>query len=135
MFCYQCVELGRRQGFIGFVWKKFKRLIIPCFVFGIVYYLLFRFNAARFTWRVAFWRVANGIGHLWFLPMLFWFNAARFTGGVGFWRVANGIGICGFCRCCFGASWRVGWWTGCYSGCTRGMRRGTALWDGCCWWH
>ena len=72
VFCYQCVELGRRQGFVGFVWKKFKRLIIPCFVFGIVYYLLFRFNAARFTWRVAFWRVANGIGHLWFLPMLFW---------------------------------------------------------------
>ncbi len=72
VFCYQCVELGRRQGFLGFVWKKFKRLIIPCFVFGIVYYLLFRFNAARFTWRVAFWRVANGIGHLWFLPMLFW---------------------------------------------------------------
>ena len=72
VFCYQCVELGRRQGLLAFVWKKFKRLIIPCFVFGIAYYLLFRFNAARFTWRVAFWRVANGIGHLWFLPMLFW---------------------------------------------------------------
>ena len=72
VFCYQCLELGRRQGFVGFVWKKFKRLIIPCFVFGIAYYMLFRFNAARFTWRVAFWRVANGIGHLWFLPMLFW---------------------------------------------------------------
>ena len=72
VFCYQCVELGRRQGFLAFVWKKFKRLIIPCFVFGIAYYLLFRFNATRFTWRVAFWRVANGIGHLWFLPMLFW---------------------------------------------------------------
>ena len=72
VFCYQCLELGRRQGFLGFVWKKFKRLIIPCFVFGIAYYMLFRFNAARFTWRVAFWRVANGVGHLWFLPMLFW---------------------------------------------------------------
>lgn len=72
VFCYQCVELGKRQGLLAFVWKKFKRLIVPCFVFGIAYYLLFRFNAARFTWRVAFWRVANGIGHLWFLPMLFW---------------------------------------------------------------
>lgn len=72
VFCYQCFELGRRKGFFGFLWKKFKRLIIPCFVFGTVYFLLFRFNPDRFSWRVAFWRVANGIEHLWFLPMLFW---------------------------------------------------------------
>lgn len=72
VFCYQCVELARRQGFFSFVWKKFKRLIIPCFLFGIVYYFLYRFNPARFSVNVAFWRVANGIGHLWFLPMLFW---------------------------------------------------------------
>ncbi len=72
VFCYQCFELGRRKGFVGFLWKKFKRLIIPCFVFGTVYFLLFRFNPDRFNWQVAFWRVANGIGHLWFLPMLFW---------------------------------------------------------------
>ena len=72
VFCYQCVELGRRQDFIDFVWKKFKRLIIPCFVFGSVYFLLYRYSPSRFNWTVAFWRVANGIGHLWFLPMLFW---------------------------------------------------------------
>ena len=72
VFCYQCFELGKRKGFFGFLWKKFKRLIIPCFVFGIVYYLLFRFNTNKFNWQVAFWRVANGIEHLWFLPMLFW---------------------------------------------------------------
>lgn len=72
VFCYQCVELDKRQGLPSFVWKKFKRLIIPCFIFGTVYYLLYRFNPARFSWNVAFWRVANGIGHLWFLPMLFW---------------------------------------------------------------
>ena len=72
VFCYQCVELGRRQGILGFVWKKFKRLVVPCFVFGTVYYVLYRYNAARFSWTVAFWRVANGVGHLWFLPMLFW---------------------------------------------------------------
>ena len=72
VFCYQCVELGRRQSFLAFVWKKFKRLIIPCFIFGTVYFLLYRYNPARFNWTVAFWRVANGIGHLWFLPMLFW---------------------------------------------------------------
>jgi len=72
VFCYQCFELGRRNGFLGFVWKKFKRLIIPCFVFGTVYFLLFRFHPDKFSWNVAFWRVANGIEHLWFLPMLFW---------------------------------------------------------------
>ena len=72
VFCYQCFELGRRQHFFAFLWKKFKRLIIPCFVFGTVYFLLFRFNPHRFNWQVAFWRVANGIEHLWFLPMLFW---------------------------------------------------------------
>ena len=72
VFCYQCVELGRRQGLLAFVWKKFKRLIIPCFLFGTVYFLLYRYNPSRFNWTVAFWRVANGIGHLWFLPMLFW---------------------------------------------------------------
>ncbi len=72
VFCYQCFELGRRKGFVAFLWKKFKRLIIPCFVFGTVYFLLFRFNPEKFNWQVAFWRVANGIGHLWFLPMLFW---------------------------------------------------------------
>lgn len=72
VFCYQCVELCRRQGLPAFAWKKFKRLIIPCFLFGIVYFLLYRYNPARFHWNVAFWRVANGVGHLWFLPMLFW---------------------------------------------------------------
>lgn len=72
VFCYQCVELRRRQGLPAFAWKKFKRLIIPCFLFGIVYFLLYRFNPARFHWNAAFWRIANGIGHLWFLPMLFW---------------------------------------------------------------
>lgn len=72
VFSYQCIELSKRNSFGAFVWKKIKRLIIPCFVFGVLYYLLFRFNPERFSWNVAFWKVANGIGHLWFLPMLFW---------------------------------------------------------------
>lgn len=72
VFCFQCCELGKRQPLHRFVWKKVRRLLIPCFLFGTLYYLLFRFNAARFSWYVAFWKVANGIGHLWFLPMLFW---------------------------------------------------------------
>lgn len=72
VFCYQCVEAGRRTNVLPFLWKKFKRLIIPCFVFGIIYYAIFCYRPERFRLYVAFWRVANGISHLWFLPMLFW---------------------------------------------------------------
>ena len=76
VFCYQCAEAGRRAGVLPFLWKKFKRLIIPCFVFGIIYYALFCYRPERFRLYVAFWRVANGVSHLWFLPMLFWCFAA-----------------------------------------------------------
>lgn len=72
VFSYQCNELARRTAFFPFVWKKFKRLIIPCFVFGAIYYFLFLFHASSFKWNVFFWRLANGVSHLWFLPMLFW---------------------------------------------------------------
>lgn len=72
VFCYQCRELGRRLPLHRFAWKKVRRLLIPSFLFGTLYYLLFRFDSARFSWHVAFWKVANGMGHLWFLPMLFW---------------------------------------------------------------
>ena len=72
VFCYQCVERGRRSPLPAFIWKKFKRLIIPCFIFGALYYLLFLFHPDRFRWNVFFWRLANGVSHLWFLPMLFW---------------------------------------------------------------
>lgn len=71
VFCFQCFELGKRRGFFSFLWKKFQRLIIPCFIFGIIYYFLFRYHG-HFRFNIFFWRVANGIGHLWFLPMLFW---------------------------------------------------------------
>lgn len=72
VFSYQCLELGRRQAFLPFAWKKVKRLILPCVVFGTAYYLLYRYNPARSHWDTALWRIFNGEGHLWFLPMLFW---------------------------------------------------------------
>ena len=72
VFCFQSVENNRRVSFCRFLWKKFRRLIIPCFLFGTIYFLLFNFNPHRFDWGVAFWKVANGVSHLWFLPMLFW---------------------------------------------------------------
>lgn len=92
VFCYQCVETGRRQPLWAFVWKKFKRLVVPCFVFGAAFYALFCYRPERFSWYVAFWRVANGVEHLWFLPMLFWCFVAcwlfdRLLDRVARWRV------------------------------------------------
>ena len=46
VFCYQCRELGRRLPLHRFAWKKVRRLLIPSFLFGTLYYLLFRFNPA-----------------------------------------------------------------------------------------
>lgn len=71
VFAYQCIKLRRRIPFSRFVWKKFKRLIIPCWIFGVAYLFLFRYHPDM-PFHVCLWRVLNGIGHLWFLPMLFW---------------------------------------------------------------
>ncbi|MEG2599838.1 MAG: acyltransferase family protein, partial [Muribaculaceae bacterium] len=57
---------------IQFIYKKFKRLIIPAIFFGIIYYLLFRFERDYFNISNAIIQILSGIGHLWFLPMLFW---------------------------------------------------------------
>ena len=52
-----------------FLKKKFKRLIIPSIVFSIVFYV---FLIGKPTSMFFFYKIANGIWHLWFLPMLFW---------------------------------------------------------------
>lgn len=44
--------------------SKFIRLIIPCWIFGLVYWLMFRTTSPVV--------ILKGIGHLWFLPSLFW---------------------------------------------------------------
>lgn len=48
--------------------SKAKRLLIPAFVFGVVYFLLYR----EFDLKDLIVEVSAGAGHLWFLPMLFW---------------------------------------------------------------
>lgn len=72
VFSYQSVELGRRTGFLQFAWKKTKRLLIPALLFGAAYYLLFRYRPGQWNGYIFFWKLLNGVGHLWFLPMLFW---------------------------------------------------------------
>ena len=72
VFSYQSYALGRSYRFWPFVWKKFKRLIIPMLVFGTVYYFLFLNTADTFSAKEFIVKLLSGCGHLWFLPMLFW---------------------------------------------------------------
>lgn len=53
-----------------FVWKKIKRLIIPCVFFGLIYYLLVGEQNPNLSELI--YQILQGYGHLWFLPMLFW---------------------------------------------------------------
>lgn len=71
VYAFQCIALEKRLSFPRFAWKKFNRLLIPCWIFGIVYLLLYRYKPGM-SLNVCVWKVLNGIGHLWFLPMLFW---------------------------------------------------------------
>ena len=72
VFSYQSLDLGRSYRFWPFVWKKFKRLIIPMLVFGVAYYFMFFYSAETFTVKEFIVMLLSGCGHLWFLPMLFW---------------------------------------------------------------
>lgn len=51
-------------------WGKFKRLMIPCMVFSLLYILLFQ-DIKQPIYKTAY-DLLNGAGHMWFLPMLFW---------------------------------------------------------------
>ena len=70
VFSYQCRTLGREYPFISFVKKKALRLLLTCYVFGIVYYAIFdRGETIDIMDYIS--SVLEGTGHLWFLPMLF----------------------------------------------------------------
>ena len=72
VFAFQVIVLGKpiRVGDVAI--RKFRRLLLPCYVFGAIYYFLFEFSPTDFFIFQFLYSVANGIGHLWFLPMLFW---------------------------------------------------------------
>ncbi len=72
VFAYQSIDLNKKYELKPFVLKKFKRLIIPMLVFGVVYYFLFYFNPEDFDYSRFVISLLSGCGHLWFLPMLFW---------------------------------------------------------------
>lgn len=71
VFSYQVNDLHRVYEFKSFVWKKFKRLLVPCWFFSIFYFFMFLFTPGMNLYK-CFETIISGSGHLWFLPMLFW---------------------------------------------------------------
>ena len=69
VFTMQIVKKQKFKSLFQLAFSKFKRLIIPCWIFGIVYYLLFSRGQSLFL-------VFSGIAHLWYLPCLFWCSLA-----------------------------------------------------------
>lgn len=51
--------------------KKTKRLLVPAWIFGAIYYMLFLYESDTFTIKSCLLEIFLGAGHLWFLPMLF----------------------------------------------------------------
>ena len=51
-------------------WGKFKRLMIPCIVFSLLYILLL--GDITQPIQKTLYGLFDGVGHMWFLPMLFW---------------------------------------------------------------
>lgn len=70
LFAYQINELKKKITFRSLLKDKFKRLIIPCIVFSVLYAAIFY---DKFPGFISFvYKICSGIGHMWFLNMLFW---------------------------------------------------------------
>lgn len=70
-FGFQRITRGEAVLDFGSLFRsKFKRLIIPCMVFSLLYILLFQDIHQPLGKTI--YGLFNGVGHLWFLPMLFW---------------------------------------------------------------
>lgn len=69
VFGFQSINRGALNA-KPLLWSKFKRLIIPCLLFGFLYIILF--EDITQPWTITVYELLNGVGHLWFLPMLFW---------------------------------------------------------------
>lgn len=68
----------KNPSFKSLLVSKLKRLIIPSLIFSFIYYLMF-YNLDNFTLIGFVWKVLNGCGHMWFLPMLFWVTLIAFV--------------------------------------------------------
>ena len=59
------------QTFSSFILKKANRLLIPCYFWGVLYYIIILYDNSD-KGLFVFKTIIEGAGHLWFLPMLFW---------------------------------------------------------------
>jgi fucose 4-O-acetylase-like acetyltransferase len=74
-----CIENGKYKNTVNFIKNKFRRLVIPYFIFGIFYVtpimILFHFtdmNVKEYFLNELL--LANNPRHLWFILVLFWIN-------------------------------------------------------------
>lgn len=72
-------EKQKSQSFGRFSLKKAKRLLLPSVIFSAIYYICFYDMSA--PWHSIACDIANGCGHLWFLPMIFWCFIASYVCG------------------------------------------------------
>ncbi len=70
VFAFQLKTLNREYKLSELVANKFKRLLIPCVLFSVLYSLFF-LKDEPITFMYIY-DVVCGLGHMWFLPMLFW---------------------------------------------------------------
>lgn len=64
IFAMQVIQKKKFTSLKQLMYSKFIRLIIPCWIFGLIYWALFRTAHPV--------KILTGIGHLWYLPCLFW---------------------------------------------------------------
>ena len=67
---YNSLKKQDALSFHSCVTKKAKRILLPALFFGVFYYIIF-FDLQA-PWYSIIWKLINGCGHLWFLPMIFW---------------------------------------------------------------
>lgn len=70
LFGYQ-LENKKKNSFKINIKKKFQRLLIPYFFWGLLYFFTFN-DSSDFSLAELVFQLSSGIGHLWFLLMLFW---------------------------------------------------------------
>lgn len=54
-----------------FVKKNFLILLVPCYIFGLIYFFIFK-EENEYKYLLLPYYLTNGIGYLWYLPMMFW---------------------------------------------------------------
>lgn len=67
---YTIKQYPERLNFNGCIIKKVKRILLPCIIFSVPYYIIFLDLSE--PWCNIAYSVFEGCGHLWYLPMIFW---------------------------------------------------------------